>query len=117
MSDPVYVYDHRGLRVKKESLSSSDIVEPETTPTIVVDSQEEGTVEAENFCPTSDKGVTFCRSLHIQYMCTVGLDLAQPYTCTVHAHVCMAFSMLNFVTCHLVVFQKTYIHKTMVIKV
>ena len=41
--DPVYVYDHRGLRVKKDSLPSSETGnELETTPTIVLDPQEEG---------------------------------------------------------------------------
>ena len=37
--DPVYVYDHRGLRVRKDSLPSSELEAP---PTIVVDPQEEG---------------------------------------------------------------------------
>ena len=42
VADPVYVYDHRGLRVRKDSLSSTEVADQEAVPTITLDLQEEG---------------------------------------------------------------------------
>ena len=42
VADPVYVYDHRGLRVRKDSLSNSEVADLEAVPTITLDLQEEG---------------------------------------------------------------------------